>query len=103
MTRSSWRRRIRILGSAAALILALSAHVGSPDTWFTGPAGPYIVTVVVRAPGVIPGLADVIIRTTATDVRAITASPAAYNAGTRGVPPADTARAVPGQPGTWTV
>ncbi len=94
---------MRAAGIAAALILTLSAHVGSPDTWFAGNAGPYPVTVVVRAPGVIPGLADVIIKTTGNDIRAVTASPASYNAGPRGVPPPDTARAVPGQPGAWTV
>jgi hypothetical protein len=97
------RGRAAILVRTAALGVLLSAHVGSPDTWFAGNAGPYPVTVVVRAPGVIPGLADVIVRTTGGDIRAVTASPAAYNAGARGVPPADTARQVPGQPGTWTV
>ncbi len=96
-------RRALIVGGATTLIVALSAHVGSPDTWFAGNAGPYPVTVVVRAPGVIPGLADVIIKTMGDDIRAVTASPASYNAGERGVPPADTARAVPGRPGTWTV
>ena len=34
------------------------AHVGSPDTFFTGKAGPYPVRVTVRLPGVIPGLAQ---------------------------------------------
>jgi uncharacterized protein YjeT (DUF2065 family) len=90
------------VGTATALILTLSAHIGSPDTWFAGTAGPYPVTVLVRAPGVIPGLADVIIKVTGDGVRAVTASPAAYNAGERGVPPADTARSMSGRPGTWT-
>ncbi|HEU5219334.1 MAG TPA: hypothetical protein VFU23_11775, partial [Gemmatimonadales bacterium] len=81
-------------------LVTLSAHIGSPDTWFAGDAGPYPVTVVVRAPAVIPGLADVIVRTTGGDVHTVTASPAYYNAGDHGVPPADTARAVPGQPGS---
>ena len=31
------------------------AHVGSPDTFFVGKAGPYHVRVIVRLPGVIPG------------------------------------------------
>ncbi len=96
-------RRARIIVGALGAFLTLSAHVGSPDTWFAGSAGPYAITVLVRAPGVIPGLADVVIRTTEPDVRTVTASPAGYNAGARGIPPADTARAVPGQPGTWTV
>lgn len=93
---------------AGTLILAgtTSAHIGSPDTWFEGVAGPYPVRIVVRAPGVIPGLADVLVKLTGQDARevtAVTASPAYYNAGDRGIPPADSARPVPGQPGSWTV
>ena len=38
------------------------AHVGSPDTFFTGKAGPYDVRVSVRLPGVIPGRAQVAVR-----------------------------------------
>ena len=98
--------RIRIIAGATALSLALSAHVGSPDTWYEGTAGPYPVRIVVRTPGVIPGLADVVVSVTggAETVTAVTASPSAYNATdpTR-IPPPDTARAVPGRPGSWTV
>jgi len=96
------RRRSFIAAAIIALVFTTSAHIGSPDTWFAGSAGPYPVTVLVRAPGVIPGLADVIIKVTGEGVRTVTASPAAYNAGERGVPPADTARGVSGRPGTWT-
>jgi hypothetical protein len=98
-----WRRS-GVAAGLITLVIATSAHVGSPDTWFAGAAGPYPVQIVVRAPGVIPGLADVIVKVTGgEDVRTVTASPAGYNAGDRGVPPPDTARAVAGQPGTWTV
>jgi hypothetical protein len=96
-------RTVRTAGTAAVLFLGLSAHIGSPDTWFVGTAGPYPVQVVVRAPGVIPGLADVIVKVTGSDVWRVTASPAGYNAGERGVPPPDKALPVPGVPGTWTV
>ena len=56
MTR--WRAR------AAALALAAMsmAHVGSPDTFFGGKAGPYDVRISVRLPGVIPGSAQVTVR-----------------------------------------
>src|SRR4051812_32208280 len=56
MTR--WRAR------AAALALAAMsmAHVGSPDTFFGGKAGPYDVRISVRLPGVIPGRAQVTVR-----------------------------------------
>ncbi len=97
------RRLALVVASGTAILLTTAAHIGSPDTWFEGMAGPYPVRVVVRAPGVIPGLADVVVKVTGEGVTAVTASPAGYNAGDRGIPPADTARAVPGQPGSWTV
>ena len=79
-----------------ALVFA-SAHVGSPDAIFQGAAGPYTVRVIVRTPGVVPGLADIAVRVLAgPHVGAITVLPL------RGGPPpprsrpADTARVVPG-------
>lgn len=95
--------RVRILLGTFVVVILTAAHIGSPDTWFAGTAGPYPVQIVVRAPGVIPGLADVVVKVTGDDVQTVTASPASYNAGERGVPPADTARRVPGLPNTWTV
>jgi hypothetical protein len=56
MTR--WRPRF-----AALILAAMSmAHVGSPDTFFGGRAGPYDVRISVRLPGVIPGRAQVTVR-----------------------------------------
>jgi hypothetical protein len=101
--RGSLLRRAVILTGATGLVLTTSAHIGSPDTWFEGTAGPYPVRILVRAPGVIPGLADVVVQVTGEGVRAVTASPAGYNAGDRGIPPADTARLVPGRSDSWTV
>lgn len=95
--------RIGSVTGAIALGVLTAAHIGSPDTWFVGSAGPYPVQVVVRAPGVIPGLADVVIKVTGDDVQSVTASPAAYNAGERGVPPPDAAKRVKGLPNTWNV
>src|SRR6476469_7662768 len=37
----------------AALVVVASAHVGGPDTWFEGNAGPYRLTVQVETAGVI--------------------------------------------------
>ncbi len=47
------------------------AHIGSPDVFQDGAAGPYPVFVTIRPPSVIPGVAEIEIRTTATDVRSI--------------------------------
>ncbi len=48
------------------LVLSLavpgSAHVGSPDVFFQGDAGPYRLFVTVRVPLVIPGIAEIEIR-----------------------------------------
>ena len=95
-------RRWLAVGLAAVTAIFTAGHVGSPDTWFVGQAGPYPVKVLVRSPGVIPGLADVTVWTS-VDVEKVWATPAYYNAGDRGLPPPDTARVVAGQPGGWTV
>ena len=49
---------------AAVLIvpLALSAHVNSPDVYFDGHAGPYHLLVTVIPPKVVPGIAQIVIR-----------------------------------------
>lgn len=55
----------RLLARSAALfaLVALcSAHVGSPDAWYEGNAGPYRVLVNVVMPPVIPGVAMVYAR-----------------------------------------
>src|SRR5260221_298598 len=57
----------------AGVLLAapLLAHLGSPDVFFAGDAGPYRMLVTIRPPPVIPGVAQVDIRSLATDVRQI--------------------------------
>lgn len=56
-----------------ALILAMAtpalAHVGSPDVFFEGDAGPYHLFVTVRLPQVIPGVAEIEIRSASPDLR----------------------------------
>ncbi|HET9276370.1 MAG TPA: hypothetical protein VFN96_09895 [Gemmatimonadales bacterium] len=96
-------RRTLLAAGVAALALVTSGHVGSPDTWFVGNAGGYPVRVLVRSPGVIPGLADVTIWVTDGGPRKVWAAPAYYNAGDRGLPPPDTATAIAGQPGAFGV
>jgi hypothetical protein len=89
--------------AAAILLAALSmAHVGSPDTFFTGKAGPYDVRVTVRLPGVIPGRAQVAVRVagaTDTSGHVVTIRAGQWNVGLKGAPPPENAPAVPGDPG----
>ena len=54
-----------------AAALPLAAHVGSPDVFYEGAAGPYRLLVTVRPPQVVPGVAEVEIRSTSADVRQI--------------------------------
>ncbi len=67
----------KILLFAVLLLLAARAcaHVGSPDTFFEGNAGPYRLFVTVRMPEVIPGVAEVEIRSESGAVSAIRVLP----------------------------
>jgi hypothetical protein len=49
--------------------LTMRAHVGSPDVYFEGDAGPYHLFVTVRVPQVIPGVAEIRVRSASGDVR----------------------------------
>ena len=71
----------------AAVALVTSAHVGSPDAWFEGGAGPYTITVHIQAPDVVPGIAVVNVKT-ADSVERITAFVNTYDA-EGGTPPPD--------------
>jgi hypothetical protein len=55
--------------------LPMKAHVGSPDVFYEGSAGPYRLFVTVRVPQVIPGVAEIQIRSETGDVRAIRVVP----------------------------
>jgi hypothetical protein len=94
---------IRWRGRAAAIVLAAisMAHVGSPDTFFGGKAGPYDVRVSVRLPGVIPGRAEVTVRIegeTAPGSHHVTVQAGQWNVGLKGAPPPESAAPVPGDP-----
>ncbi len=49
----------------------LMAHIGSPDVFFEGDAGPYKLLVTIRPPQVIPGVAELEIRSLSADVRQV--------------------------------
>ena len=53
------------------LPLAGTAHVNSPDVFYDGYAGPYHLLVTLRPPAVVPGVAQVQIRTLSSDVSEI--------------------------------
>ncbi|MFY9824824.1 MAG: hypothetical protein WAM82_25825 [Thermoanaerobaculia bacterium] len=92
--------------SLAVLVLLLAAapagaHVGSPNVFYDGTAGPYPLRVIVRPPLVIPGLAEVTVKLGEAKASAVTVQPIQWKAGLRGAPPPDVAVPVPGAPGVW--
>jgi hypothetical protein len=85
-----------------AAAMPLGAHVGSPDVFFEGRAGPYLVLVTVRPPQVIPGVAEIEIRTPATDVSGIHIVPLRLMAAQQLAPVPDQARASKDDPQFYT-
>ena len=106
---SAARRALALAGVLAAAFVA-SAHVGSPDTWFEGTAGPYAVRVLIRAPVVIPARAEIVVRILgcgserrACAAERVSATPRIWNGGDRAAPPPDQAARVPGDSSLWSV
>src|SRR5437764_15468856 len=66
--------RNRYLLAALLLLLlplAASAHVGSPDIYYDSYAGQYHLLVTIRPPAVIPGIAEIQVRSESNDVAQI--------------------------------
>ena len=90
---------VRVM-AVVVLAVVCSAHVGSPDVFFRGKAGVYDVSVVVRPPEVVPGIARVTVRT-APEVQRVSIRPVFWRAGSKGAPSADETRRLQGQHGTF--
>jgi len=67
--------------------LSLSAHVGSPDVYCEGDAGPYHLFVTVRIPQVIPGIAEIQIRSASNDAQRIEIVPMRLSGAGSNLPP----------------
>ena len=75
---------------AFLLILSASlapAHVGNPDVYYEGDAGPYHLFVTVRLPKVIPGVAEVEVRSASPDVQRIEVVPLRLSGPGSNLPP----------------
>jgi hypothetical protein len=70
-----------------AAALSLRAHVGSPDVYYEGDAGPYHLFVTVLVPQVIPGVALIQIRCASKDVKAIEIVPMRLSGAGSNYPP----------------
>jgi hypothetical protein len=77
----------------ASCAVPLSAHVGSPDVFLEGNAGPYKLFVTVRVPQVIPGTAEIEIRSESSDVSSIRIAPMQLTGPGSQYPPAPEAAA----------
>jgi hypothetical protein len=75
---------------------AAVAHIGSPNIFYEGAAGPYALQVIVHPPDVIPGRAEISVRALDGNVQGISVLPARWDTGTKGAPSADPARRVRG-------
>jgi hypothetical protein len=63
--------RTGLLLIAVLLAGPLAAHVGSPDVFFQGDAGPYHLVVSIRTPQMIPGVAEIQIRSATPGVKQV--------------------------------
>ncbi|HEY1172069.1 MAG TPA: hypothetical protein VGH19_11915 [Verrucomicrobiae bacterium] len=63
-----------------------SAHVGSPNLFYEGTAAGVPVRVIIKPPGVIPGLAEVTVRTEGASVQKVTMTPVYWETGKKGSP-----------------
>jgi hypothetical protein len=71
------RAILALVFAVLAMTPRANAHVGSPDVYAEGNAGPYKLSIVIRPPLVIPGVAEVDVRVLTPGVRAINIAPLA--------------------------
>jgi hypothetical protein len=90
------RRLALVIVLVIVFVSAARAHVGSPNVFFEGKAGPYPVHVVIQPAEVIPGLAQISVRVDG-EVQRVTALPIKWNVGRKGAPPPDVAQPVRGE------
>ena len=94
---------VRLLLLAAAAAGGAWAHVGSPDVFHEGAAGPYRLLVTIRPPVVIPGVAEIEIRCASPELRELRLTPLPLTGeGARFAPAPDLARRSPQDPQLYT-
>ena len=90
-------KRLAVCVAVLAVPLCARAHIGSPNVFYEGLAGPYHLKVIVRPPSVVPGLAEISVRVLSGRVQRVTVLPVRWNAGRKGAPPPDEAALVRGE------
>lgn len=94
------RRPLTRLMTLAVIVVISSAHIGSPDAWYDGPAGPYHLLVHVQAPPVVPGIAVINVKPSDAGIERVTAFVNHFDA-TGGTPPPDVAEPAADTPGWY--
>ena len=98
-------RRAGRCALAGTFAIVAAAHIGSPNVFYVGKAGAYDVTVIVRPPQVVPGLAEITVRipdSQAHDVTRVVVRPVFWATGRRGSPAGDEAVRVAAPEPTYT-
>jgi hypothetical protein len=93
-------RRVAQCTAALCALFLLTGHVGNNVEYLVGSAGPYPVQVVIRLPGVIPGLAQVSVQVDTDDVTAVAVQPLYWQA-VELAPAPERARLIPGESRLW--
>lgn len=86
----------------ATAAISSHAHVGMQNIVFEGLAGPYPLRVVIKPPGVVPGLAEITVRRLSDEVTGVSVLPMRWDAGRKGAPPPEAAKRVKGEPALFT-
>src|SRR5688572_352210 len=92
-----------LLGALLFIFLPLGAHahVGSLNVIYESQTPPVPMRVIIRPPGVVPGLADIDVRVLTNGVKRVTVLPVHWRAGVKGSPPPDVATPVEGEPNLY--
>jgi hypothetical protein len=80
-----------------ASLLAARAHVGSPNVFFDGQAGPHAVRVILRPPAVLPGIVQADVRVATDGVTNVFLQAVPFDAGVEAAPAPVPATAVTGE------
>jgi hypothetical protein len=89
--------RVLVATTVLASAIAAQAHIGSPNVFFDGAAGAYPVRVIIRPPGVIPGLAEISVRVNTNGLHRVHVLPIRWDSGKEGAPRPDEASRVVGE------
>ncbi|MEM7586906.1 MAG: hypothetical protein AAF560_26180 [Acidobacteriota bacterium] len=81
--------------------LPAAGHIGSPDVFYDGQAGPWSIRVIVRAPEEIPGLSEITVRVHEPGAEVVRVRPVRWDLDLTSAPAAKVAQAVRGGNSLW--